>query len=74
MLFRYVKFIRRIIADAYGKEISKSIAVLYGGSVNPDNAGAYLTIPGVNGLLVGGASLIADQFVDIIETAKKVKS
>ncbi len=69
-----VKFIRRIIADAYGKEISKSIAVLYGGSVNPDNAGAYLTIPGVNGLLVGGASLIADQFVDIIETAKKVKS
>lgn len=69
-----VKFIRRIIADAYGKEISESIAVLYGGSVNPDNAGGYLTIPGVNGLLIGGASLIADQFIDIIETAKKVKS
>lgn len=69
-----VKFIRRIIADAYGKEISESIAVLYGGSVNPDNAGGYLTIPGVNGLLIGGASLIADKFIDIIETAKKVKS
>lgn len=69
-----VKSIRRIIADAYGKEISESIAVLYGGSVNPDNAGGYLTIPGVNGLLIGGASLIADQFIDIIETAKKVKS
>jgi len=69
-----MKFIRRIIADAYGKEASEEIAVLYGGSVNPDNAGAYLTIPGVNGLLIGGASLIADQFVDIIEIAKKVKS
>lgn len=69
-----VKFIRRIVADAYGKEISEKIAVLYGGSVNPDNAGGYLTVPGVNGLLIGGASLIADQFVDIIETAKKVKS
>ena len=69
-----VKSIRRIIADTYGKEISEKIAVLYGGSVNPDNAGGYLTVPGVNGLLIGGASLIADQFVDIIEIAKKVKS
>lgn len=69
-----VKFIRRIIAEAYGKETSEKIPVLYGGSVNPANAGAYLTVPGVNGLLIGGASLIADQFVDIIETAKKVKS
>ncbi len=69
-----VKFIRRIIAVAYGKEISEKVAVLYGGSVSPANAGAYLTVPGVNGLLVGGASLIADKFIDIIETAKRVKS
>lgn len=69
-----VKSIRRIVADAYGREISENVAILYGGSVNPDNAGAYLTVPGVNGLLIGGASLIADQFVDIIEIAKRVKS
>ena len=66
-------FIRRTLADTYGDDVAQSIPVLYGGSVNPSNAGAYLTVPGVNGLLVGGASLIADQFVDIIETAKKVQ-
>ena len=42
--------------------------------MNPSNAGAYLTVPEVNGLLIGGASLIADQFIDIVETAKRVKS
>lgn len=67
-----VQYLRRTLSDAYGESIAKSIPILYGGSVNPSNAGAYLTIPEVNGLLVGGASLIADQFADIIETAKKV--
>lgn len=67
------QFIRRTLKDTYGKA-AEEIPVLYGGSVNPSNAGAYLTIPEVNGLLVGGASLIADQFVDIIETAKKVQA
>ncbi len=67
-------FIRRTLADTYGAEVAKKIPVLYGGSVNPSNAGAYLTIPGINGVLTGGSSLIADQFIDIIETAKKVKS
>lgn len=67
-------FLRQTLDDQYGEDVASEVALLYGGSVNPTNAGAYLTIPGVNGLLVGGASLIADQFVDIIETAKKVKS
>lgn len=66
-------FIRRTLADTYGEDVAKEIPVLYGGSVNPSNAGAYLTVPGINGLLVGGASLIADQFVDIVEMAKKVQ-
>lgn len=69
-----VEYIRRLLRDTYGAETEESIPVLYGGSVKPTNAGAYLTIPGVNGLLVGGASLISDQFVNIIETAKKVQS
>lgn len=69
-----VKLIREQLTAVYGAEISDQIPVLFGGSVNPNNAGAYLTIPGINGLLVGGASLISDQFADIIETAKKVKS
>ena len=69
-----VQFLRRTLEDTYGAEVAEQVPVLYGGSVNPSNAGAYLTVPGVNGLLIGGASLVADQFIDIIETAKRVKS
>lgn len=68
-----VGFLRRILAETYSREISEAMPVLYGGSVNPTNAGAYLTVPGVNGLLVGSASLIAEQFLEIISTAKRVK-
>ena len=67
------QFIRRTLKDTYGDMAAKAIPILYGGSVNPSNAGGYLTVPEINGLLVGGASLIADQFIDIIETAKKVQ-
>lgn len=67
------QFIRRTLVDGYGESTAEAIPLLYGGSVNPTNAGAYLTVPGINGLLIGGASLIGDQFIDIIETAKKVK-
>lgn len=69
-----VKYIRNILDETYGAENCEKIPVLYGGSVKPTNAGAYLTIPGINGLLIGGASLIADQFIEIIETAKKVQA
>lgn len=69
-----VQFLRRTLADTYGKTTAEEIPILYGGSVSPANAGAYLTVPGVNGLLVGSASLIADQFMEIIEIAKKVQS
>ena len=69
-----VQFLRRTLTDTYGAEIAAEVPILYGGSVNPSNAGAYLTIPQVNGLLIGNASLVADQFIDIVEIAKKVKS
>lgn len=69
-----VKLIRDSLADIYGKKTAENVAVLFGGSVNPSNAGAYLTVPGVNGLLVGGASLILGEFVDIIDTAKRVRA
>lgn len=68
-----VKLIREVIREIYGEKIAENLPVMFGGSVNPSNAGAYLTVPGVNGLLVGGASLILSEFTDIIETAKRVK-
>ena len=43
-----------------------TVRVLYGGSVVPENAGTYLSQPDVDGLLVGGASLKADQFLAIV--------
>ena len=69
-----IKLIRDELKEIYGKEISEETPILYGGSVNPNNAGAYLTIPGVNGLLIGGSSLISDHFVDIVELAKRVRA
>ena len=69
-----VNLIRETIKETYNKKLSESIPILYGGSVNPSNAGAYLTVPGVNGLLAGSSSLILGEFADIIEIAKRVKS
>ena len=69
-----VALIRKTLADTYGKEVAEKVPVLFGGSVNPSNAGAYLTVPGVNSLLVGGSSLILSEFTDIIEVAKGVRS
>lgn len=65
-----VALIRKHIAKLYGKEVAEELPILYGGSVNSDTAGGYLAIPGVDGLLIGGASLIADSFCAIVETAK----
>lgn len=67
-----VDLIHAQLEAKFGKNLE--IPVLYGGSVNPSNAGAYLTTPGVNGLLIGGSSLIADHFIDIIDLAKKLKN
>ena len=69
-----VKLIRKVLTDLYGKNVAEEVPVLFGGSVNPSNAGGYLTVPGVNGLLVGSASLILSEFTDIIETAKRVRA
>ena len=68
-----VKIIRGQLTSVYGEETVAEIPVLFGGSVNPNNAGAYLTVPGVNGLLIGSAGLVSESFTSIIETAKKVR-
>lgn len=68
------KLVREILADVYGKKTAEEVPVLFGGSVNPSNVGAYLTVPGANGVLVGGSSLILGEFLDIIEVAKRVRA
>lgn len=64
--------IRRQIAHLFGKKVADAVPVIYGGSVSADNAKGYLSAHGVDGLLVGGASLSADQFSAICETAHEV--
>jgi triosephosphate isomerase len=64
-----VATIRNQVKAMFGGEASKAARVLYGGSVSIDNARAYLDTPGVDGLLIGGASLNAVQFNVIIEAA-----
>ena len=69
-----VKIIRETLSELYDKKVAEAVPVLFGGSVNPSNAGAYLTVPGINGVLMGGSSLILSEFIDIIEIAKRVRS
>ena len=64
-----VQIIRHNIAELYGKRPSERIRILYGGSVVPDVARTYLEIDGVDGLLVGGASLNYHQFSSIVDSA-----
>lgn len=64
-----VKQIRSQVAHLFGEDTAQAVRVLYGGSVTADNSLSYLSIPGVNGLLVGGASLDAAVFSKIISNA-----
>lgn len=59
--------IRGHIAKKYGDDVAGSISILYGGSVKPDNAKELFACKDVDGGLVGGASLKARDFVDIIK-------
>lgn len=63
-------FIRMCVKDIYDLELSEKIIIQYGGSVNKDNASEILSQSDIDGALVGGASLKAESFLDIINYAK----
>lgn len=63
--------LRSVLAGKYGKEVADNISILYGGSVKANNAAELFACPDVDGGLVGGASLIANDFVQIIQALKK---
>lgn len=64
-----VAYIRSYVKDVFSARAAKKVRILYGGSVTPDIVGGYLTIPGVDGFLVGGASLNYESFSGIVEAA-----
>ena len=59
-----------MITDQYGAEVANEIPILYGGSVKANNANELFSCPDVDGGLVGGASLVAVDFVEIIKALK----
>ena len=63
--------IRNIINEKYG-EISQKTRILYGGSVKPSNAGEILSKENIDGVLVGGASLKASDFIEIIKAGENL--
>lgn len=64
-------FLRATVVKTYGKEVGGKIRLLYGGSLNAQNAEDILPIAHINGGLIGGASLQADSFLAIAKAASK---
>lgn len=63
-------YIRSIIAKMYSNDLAEKIRILYGGSVSTKNVKEYMAQPNVDGGLVGGASLIAESFVELCNACK----
>lgn len=66
-------FIRQLLADMFGAAVAEKVRIQYGGSVKPENAGELLSMPDIDGALVGGASLKVDSFTGIIKAAVEAR-
>ncbi|HEX6461731.1 MAG TPA: triose-phosphate isomerase [Candidatus Saccharimonadales bacterium] len=67
-------FIRKHVAYLFGEAAAKKIRILYGGSVNDQNARGFMKAKGIDGLLVGGASLNVHNFANIVHLARSEKT
>ncbi len=65
-------FIRGLIVKKYSQKIADEAFILYGGSCNADNAEDLFSLPDIDGGLIGGASLSAEQFLKIVDAAEAV--
>jgi len=68
------RYIRGVVGRFGGGRAASSVRILYGGSVNPSNAAGLLSKENIDGVLVGGASLSADAFCEIIQAALDVRA
>lgn len=59
-------FVRRVFAERFDRESADALRILYGGSVKPDNIAGLMRQPDIDGALVGGASLDAETFAEIV--------
>ena len=68
-----ISLIRRTISKLYGERVAIDMRILYGGSVTADNATEFMQQPEIDGALVGGASLKADQFLSIVRQTSEIR-
>lgn len=61
--------IRELIATMYDQDAAEAIRIIYGGSMKPGNAGELMAMPDIDGGLIGGASLVSDDFLSIIRSS-----
>ena len=65
-------FIRKLLTDLYGAEVAENVTVQYGGSMKADNAFELISQKDIDGGLVGGASLEAGSFAEIIKAGDSI--
>lgn len=61
-----IGYIRRVVSQLYGKEVAKTLRIQYGGSMNPGNAKELMSMRNIDGGLIGGASLKAEDFSKVV--------
>ena len=61
-----IAVIRGAIAEVYGKDVAETVRIQYGGSMNPKNASELMSMPEIDGGLIGGASLKAEDFSKVV--------
>ncbi|MDP3791476.1 MAG: triose-phosphate isomerase [Candidatus Omnitrophota bacterium] len=61
------QYIRKLLKEIFGEEVAKAVRIQYGGSVKPDNIKELISQEDVDGALVGGASLKADSFIQLVK-------
>jgi len=68
-----IGLLRRTVAQLYGGEFAQGVRILYGGSVTASNIAGFIQQPEIDGALVGGASLNAEEFLSIVEQSAAIK-
>jgi triosephosphate isomerase len=66
-----IAIIRQVIAERFGQETASKVRIQYGGSVKPENISSYMAQPDIDGALVGGASLVAESYLQLVNGASQ---
>ncbi|TGV06587.1 triose-phosphate isomerase, partial [Mesorhizobium sp. M00.F.Ca.ET.186.01.1.1] len=66
-----IAIIRSVVAERFGQATAEAVRIQYGGSVKPENIASYMAQPDIDGALVGGASLAADSYLQLVAGAQQ---